>query len=78
MLDPRRHFYWYWRAENYLANGRYAEALADASEAIKTYDINNATAQYQSIFGLHRINVVPVKDIDINSLYTLRATIEQN
>lgn len=77
MLDPHRHFYWYWRAQNYLANSRYADALADASEAIKTYDRDNATALYQSFFGSIRLRVVPGAGIEEGSLYSLRATIEQ-
>ncbi len=76
MLDPHKHAYWYWRAQNYLAEKRYTDALADASEAIKTYDSYNAAARNQTSLAPVHLKVV-ANENEKGALYSLRATIEQ-
>lgn len=76
MLDPHKHAYWYWRAQNYLAEERYTDALADASEAIRTYDSYHAAARDQSSLAPVLLKVV-ANENEEGALYSLRATIEQ-
>lgn len=77
MLNPARHYYWYWRAQRLFASGKYSNALADASQAIRVFDVNNATIVCPSFFGLIRLKLLPGADIDEGSLYSLRALVEQ-
>lgn len=75
MLAPHQHAYWYWRAQTYLAEKRYTDALADASEAIKTYDKYGAATQNQSPVPPLALKVVSHGN-EKGSLYSLKASIE--
>ncbi|MBS2001345.1 MAG: RDD family protein [Cyanobacteria bacterium SZAS LIN-5] len=77
MLNPDRYFYWYWQAQIHYAEKQYKEALADISQSIQLYDKSSATIPLQSMFGTFRVQVVPEKDIDEGSLYSMRASVYQ-
>lgn len=77
MLNPDRYFYWDWQAQIHYAEKQYKEALADISQSIQLYDKSSATIPLQSMFGTFRVQVVPEKDIDEGSLYSMRASVYQ-
>lgn len=77
MLNPHQHIYWYWRAQNLLAENKPVEALADASKAIDTFTNDSAILAFHSVFGNCRVRLGSEKEVDEGSLYSLRAAIEQ-
>ncbi|MBS1954506.1 MAG: RDD family protein [Cyanobacteria bacterium SZAS-4] len=76
ILNPHQYTYWYWRAQDDLAQNRYTDALADASEAIKAYGKYNTPSHNALVFAPVRLKVV-AQENEEGALYSLRAQIEQ-
>lgn len=77
MLKPEVYFYWYWQAQIHYAEKRYREALAEISQSIQLYDRGSVSIPLQSMFGTFRVQVVPEKDVEEGSLYSMRASVYQ-